>query len=237
MTAHTPVPLPQKSSGKEAPSQQGPRGHQHPRPPARFRPLRNHTTHPRQPRPERQGHALTGCPIRRQDARPAWKQTAYAPAHKPPPGRPPLSRAAYGRQPLPVRLCRRPATARTAGPGYLPGPGQPSHRLSIGVTKPPRTANCARTGGPATSRPQSPHYPNPHHHPRPPPPRPCRPAPATTHRTGPYSAGAAVVVVKPWKWPLSTCPAIASSEASENGFSTKATLGSSLPWEARAGRA
>jgi hypothetical protein len=45
------------------------------------------------------------------------------------------------------------------------------------------------------------------------------------------------VVVNPWKWPLSTCPATASRSASENGFSTRATPGSSLPWEARTGRA
>jgi len=39
------------------------------------------------------------------------------------------------------------------------------------------------------------------------------------------------------KWPLSTSPALPSSSASENGFSTRATPGSSPPWEASTGRA
>jgi SAM-dependent MidA family methyltransferase len=45
------------------------------------------------------------------------------------------------------------------------------------------------------------------------------------------------VVLNPRKWPLSTCPALAIRSASENGFSTRATPGSSLPCEARTGRA
>ena len=40
------------------------------------------------------------------------------------------------------------------------------------------------------------------------------------------------MVVHPGKWPLSICPAVASRSASENGFSKRATPGSSLPWEA-----
>jgi hypothetical protein len=44
-------------------------------------------------------------------------------------------------------------------------------------------------------------------------------------------------VLNPAKWPSSTCPALANRSAPENGFSTSATPGSSLPWEARTGRA
>ena len=45
------------------------------------------------------------------------------------------------------------------------------------------------------------------------------------------------VVLRLRKWPLSTWVALASKSVSENGFSTRATPGSSLPWEARTGRA
>ena len=48
----------------------------------------------------------------------------------------------------------------------------------------------------------------------------------------PFSLG---TFANPRKWPLRTCPALASSAASENGLSTSATPGSSLPWEARTG--
>jgi hypothetical protein len=50
-------------------------------------------------------------------------------------------------------------------------------------------------------------------------------------------AGLPRMVVNPWKWPLSTCPATASRSASENGFSTRATPGSSLPSEVSIPRA
>jgi len=44
-------------------------------------------------------------------------------------------------------------------------------------------------------------------------------------------------VANPLKWPFSTCPALPSRSTSENGFSIKATFGSSRPWEASTGLA
>jgi hypothetical protein len=66
----------------------------------------------------------------------------------------------------------------------------------------------------------------------------AHPAAQPAHRRGRYSpTGSLPTVINPGKWPSSTRPAIDSRSASENGFSTRATPGSSLPCEARTGRA
>ena len=236
MTAHTPVPLPQKSSGKEAPSQQGPRGHQHPRPPARFRPLRNHTTHPASHDQNAKHTPLRGVlSAGRMPGRPGSKPPTRLPTNRPPAAHPcqgrPTADSPYPSAPAGAshRPHRRPRVFTRPGSALAPALHR---RHQTAANRELRQDRRPRHIPPSVSA-----LPEPAPSPAPPASTALPPSPRNHTPNRPYSAGAAVVVVKPWKWPLSTCPAIASSEASENGFSTKATLGSSLPWEARTGRA